>query len=117
MIVMLDGKDAAIMGLFSRYHEAEEKLASLSALHEMLETVLTTVIFEGKEGDAEHTVKLDEHHSVIFKMKDGKFDYETTCTCEDHKDKSDEDSRITGFKSMEVSGGMAAAIMSSMLKG
>lgn len=85
-LVEVTPKDFTIMKAVELLRQMEKKIEPLLLVRECLVDTLKDIVFEKGTQDAEYTIVVDEHHSVIFSMKAGEFDMEATCDCPDHKE-------------------------------
>jgi hypothetical protein len=93
-VLELSGKEARMMHLWAKMRSLDEeisrRLEPLMAIRDIGMLAMQNVVFGDAKEDAAHEIKLDPNHSVVFSIKDGKFDYEMTCTC-DHEDHPEEE--------------------------
>ena len=90
-VLKVSSKDAEILGIFTTLRQLDETISSrlepLMKLRDILMDATGKVVFGDSKEDARHEIVLDPNHSLIFTMKDGKFDYAQTCNCEhEHPD-------------------------------
>jgi hypothetical protein len=79
-VIVLSGKDAAIMKGLQSLHMMEEKLAPLLQVADLMKTGLALLVF-GEANEGEHTIILDENHSAVFKLVNGELEYDMVCNC------------------------------------
>jgi hypothetical protein len=105
-VVLLEDKDLAIMKALAPLRALEAKLDPLLDIHDILQTAIQIIVFDGKQEDDRYEIKLDENHTVIFEIKDGKFSIDQTCTCEHEEENEDS----------PQSGGLTELLIKAMMK-
>lgn len=108
-IAFLNEKDHAIMKAMVPLRSLEAKMDPLMDIHDLLKSAIEILVFGDKKEDATYEIKLDDNHSMIFEMKDGKFGIDQTCTC-DHEEEN-EDVRLS-----PKSGGLAELLVKAMME-
>lgn len=92
-VLKLSADEGEMLHAFSTLRTVDEKIqekvAPLMAIRDILALAVQFAVFKDDKQDAIKEIKLDDNHSIVFTLKDGKFDYDQTCNCPEHQEQAE----------------------------